>query len=120
MDYVNRILKPTIVVAMLTSFIGFSIWLRKYESLSEASFMVLVTLSAILSVLIPNLNQVKSFSISKGELVLQEMKETEASVKELAKAIVEVQETGNHGIMLESYDSEAHDMAIERLRKLAT
>lgn len=118
MNYLYRALKPIAVVLMLLGFIGLSIWLRGYASLSEASFMVLVTLSAILSVLLPNLNQVKSFSISKGELVLQEMKETEASVQELAKAIVEVQEAGNHGIMLESYDSEAHNAAIENLRRL--
>jgi hypothetical protein len=120
MNFLNKIIKPVCVVLMLLGFIILSIFLRDYASLSEASFMVLITLSSILGVLVPNLNNVKSFSISKGELVLQEMKETEASVKELAKAIIEVQEAGNHGIMLETYDGEAHDAAIENLRKLAT
>lgn len=117
---VQKILKPSLVLLMLASFIGASIWLRGYATLSESSFMVLITISSMLSLLLPNLNNIKSFSIIKGELVLQEMKETEASVKELAKAILDVTETGSHGLMLQSYDGEAHDKAIESLRKLTS
>ena len=117
---IKATIKPAVIIIIFFGLVSLSLWLKKYSNLSEASFMILVTLSAIFSILIPNLNQLKSFSIAKGELVLQEMRETETSVKELAKAILEVTETSSHGLMLESFDGEAQDRAVEQLRKLTT
>ncbi|MEL0630384.1 hypothetical protein [Psychromonas aquatilis] len=86
----TAIKKPIIVIVFFLVFGYLSLWLKSYSNLSEASFMVLITLSTILSILLPNMNQLKSFSIAKGELVLQEIKETETSVKALAEATLNV------------------------------
>ena len=89
---VNSIIKPILVVVIfLVCGIG-SVWLKGFLSLSEASFMVLLTLSTIFSILLPSLSQLKSFSITKGELILQEVKDSEAAVKDLAIATMDLVE----------------------------
>lgn len=124
MKKIARIIKATIApaISIITLFVGFkvSLWLKEYSNLSEASFMLVLIFFMLFSILLPRLNKFQSFSLVKGELVLQEMKETEASVKELAKAILEVIETSSHGIMIESFDSKAQNKAVEKLRKLTT
>ncbi len=46
------------------------------------------------------------------------MKETEASVKELGKAILAVVEASSHSIMLESFDEKVYTESVNRLKKL--
>jgi hypothetical protein len=79
-----------------------------------------VVISVVVGLFIQYSDSIQSVSLVKGELILKDMKETESSVKELAKAILEFTETSSHGLMLESFDSEANDKAVEKLRKLTT
>jgi len=77
-----------------------------------------MVISVLVGIFIQYSDSIQSFNLLKGELILKDIKETESSVKNLAKAILEVTETSSHGIMLESFDSEAKDKAVEKLRKL--
>ena len=117
--HVNENIKAIIVTAILFIMVSLSLWIKEYSNLSEPSLMVLITLSAIFSILIPNLNQLKSFSLVKGELILQEIKDTESSIKELAKALVDVTEASNHNLVLPSFDQEEQTKALEKLKKLS-
>lgn len=113
------LMKPVIVIALFILGIMCSLWLKSHEDLSEASLMVLVTLAAIFSILIPNLGQLKSFSITKGELILQEVKDSEAAVKELAIATLELVEASNDGsIVTEEFDSARYDKAVNTIKSL--
>lgn len=106
--------------ALIFSFIGIviAILLLFFDLIGEVSFISLVIISVLIGIFINYHDSIQSFNLLKGELILKDMKETESSVKELAKAILEVTEASNHSLMLESYDSEAHDKALEKLRKL--
>jgi len=106
--------------ALILSFIGIAIALLLlcFGFIGEVSFISLVIISVVIGIFINYHDSIQSFNLLKGELVLKDIKDTESSIKELAKAILEVTETSNHGLMLESYNSEAHDKAIEKLRKL--
>lgn len=106
--------------ALVLSFIGIAIALLLlcFDFIGEVSFISLVIISVLIGIFINYHDSIQSFNLLKGELILKDMKETESSVKELAKAILEVTEASNHSLMLESYDSEAHDKALEKLRKL--
>lgn len=121
----NRILtkkplmKPAVVITLFILGIMCSLWLKSGLDLSEASFMVLVIIAAIFSILIPNLGQLKSFSITKGELILQEVKDSEAAVKELAIATLELVEASSDGsIVTEDYDSSRYDNAVNTIKSL--
>ena len=124
MSKIKIIIKATVApaISIVTLVIGFkvSLWLKEYSNLSEPSFIIVLTFFMIFSILLPRINRLQSFSLTKGELVLQDIKETEASVKELAKAILEVTETSSHAIMRESFDREAKDNAVDKLRKLTS
>jgi len=111
---------PIIVIIALGIGFKVALWLKEYSNLSEPSFMIVLIFFMIFSILLPRLHRLQSFSLSKGELTLQGMKETETAVKELARAILEVTETSSHGLMLENFDSEAQKKAVEKLRKLTT
>ncbi|MDW5418716.1 hypothetical protein R6242_19290 [Iodobacter sp. CM08] len=95
-----------------------SIMLKIYGIISEPSFLTFTVLTVLIALFIAYSNKVQSISLLKGELILKDIKETEASIKELAKAILEVTETFQHGIMLESFDCEPQEKAVEKLRKL--
>jgi hypothetical protein len=114
-----KIIKPLIVVGIFAIAVICSLWLKTYASLSEASLMILITLSAIFSILLPNLNQLKSFSITKGELILREVQDSEAAVKKLAAATLELVEASNDGtIFKEDFDSERYQEAVEEIKSL--
>lgn len=118
---VKAIAKPTLVVAIFLIGIGGSLCLKTFLGLSEASFMVLVTLSFVFSILLPNLNQLKSFSITKGELILQEVKDSEAAVRELAIATVDLVEASNEfAIVTEEFDQDRYDKAVDKIRNLTS
>jgi uncharacterized membrane protein len=108
--------------ALILSFIIFAtaIILKCFGFIGDAAFISLVVISVLVGFIIQYFDSIQSFSLLKGELILKDIKETESSVKELAKAILEVTETSSHGLMLESFDSEAKDKAVEKLRKLTT
>ncbi|HEY0922075.1 hypothetical protein [Rheinheimera pacifica] len=115
------LIKPALVLVFLLTGIGGSAWLMSQLNLSEASFMVLVTLSAIFSILLPNLNQLKSFSITKGELILQEVKDSEAAIKELAIATADLVEAANEGsIVSHGFNQARYDQAVEKIRALTS
>lgn len=115
----KAIKRPVLVVTIFLIGIGGSLCLKKFVGLSEASFMVLVTISFIFSILLPNLNQLKSLSLTKGELILQEVKDSEAAVRELAIATVDLVEASSEfAIVTEEYDQDRYDKAVEKIRKL--
>ena len=111
--------------ALILSFVGIvlALLLLCFDFIGEVSFIPLVVISVVVGVFIQYSDSIQSFNLLKGELILKDIKETESSVKELAKAMLEVTETSSYGIMLEesfSFDSEAMDKAVEKLRKLTT
>ena len=108
--------------AIVFSFIGIggSLALKSSGLITEPSFLSLMVLSVLIGLFISYSDKVHSINLLKGELILKDIKETENSVNELAKAILEVTETSSHSLMLESYDSEANNKAVEKLRKLTT
>jgi hypothetical protein len=117
----NVLTKPAFVLVLFLIGVCGSVWLKSLLDLSEASFMVLVTLSAIFSILLPNLNQLKSFSITKGELILQEVKDSEAAIKELAIATVDLVEAANEGsLVTEEFDQERYDHTVENIKALTS
>lgn len=114
--------KPPKISALILSFAGIALAVLLLHSsfIGEVSFIALVVISVVVGIFIQYSDSIQSFNLIKGELILKDMKDTESSVKELAKAILEVTETSDHGLMLETFDREAHDKAIEKLRKLTT
>ena len=108
--------------ALILSFIGIALALLLlcFDLIGEASFILLVVICVIVGIFIQYSDSIQSFNLLKGELILKDIKETESSVKELAKAILEVTETSSHGLMAETFDSEAKNKAVEKLRKLTT
>lgn len=117
----KTLIKPTLVLALFMAGISGFVWLKNLLNLSEASFMGLITLSAIFSILLPNLNQLKSFSITKGELILQEVKDSEAAIKKLAIATVDLVEAANEGsIVTHEFDQERYDAAVEKIKALTS
>ena len=107
-----------IVSVFLFVALGGASALKIYSIISEPTFLSLIIVIFLIGLFISYSDKVKSINLAKGELILRDMQETEASVKELAKAILEVTEASNHGLMLQSYDGKAHELAIEKLRKL--
>lgn len=107
---------------LILSFIGviIAIILLCFSFIGESSFISLIVISVLIGVIAQYSDSIKSISLLKGELIIQDMKETESSVKELAKAVLEVIETSSHGIMAESFDSEAKNKAVEKLKKLTS
>lgn len=108
------------VIALLLSTGGIvgSVYLKHIGTISELSFLVLISISVLVGLFVCYSDRVSSINLKKGELILSEMKETESSVKELGRAVLEVTEALNHTRMLESFDSNAHKKAIEKLRGL--
>lgn len=116
---ISKIIKPIIVIGIFLIGVKCSLWLKSYAKLCEASLMVLITLSAIFAILLPNLNQLKSFSITKGELILQDIKDSEAAVKELAIATLELVEAISEGaLFLEKFDDTRYESAVKKIEFL--
>ncbi|EGR0311387.1 hypothetical protein VCSRO199_3527 [Vibrio cholerae] len=117
----KHIYKPASVVIVFVIMVYLSVWFRDSNALSEASLMVLITLSAIFSVLLPNMNNLKSFSITKGELILQEVKDSEEAIRELASATLELVESSPVPLLVEEeFDASRYNKAIEEVRSLTT
>ena len=111
--------RPIMVIVTLGISVYLSLSLKEFSNLSEASFMVLVTMSFIIAIVLPNMNQLKSFSLTKGELVLQEMKETESNIKALALATVELVESGTDGLLAtHHHDRERYERAKQTITGL--
>jgi hypothetical protein len=100
--------------------IGGSLALIVYGLIGEPYFLALLVLSAVIGLFVFYLDKVQSVNLLKGELILKDVKETHDSVKILAKYIVEVVETSDHAIMLESFDREAQKEALAKLKELAS
>ncbi|EOE4705287.1 hypothetical protein G6326_18555 [Vibrio cholerae] len=120
-EIMKHIYKPASVVIVFVIMVYLSVWFRDSNALSEASLMVLITLSAIFSVLLPNMNNLKSFSITKGELILQEVKDSEEAIRELASATLELVESSPVPLLVEEeFDASRYNKAIEEVRSLTT
>lgn len=106
--------------ALYFSLIGFAlaILLLIFKFIGETSFIILIGMSIISGIFILYPNKIQSMNLYKGEIILRDIQDTEKSIKELAKAILEVTEASSHSIMLESFDSEAYNEAVEKLRDL--
>lgn len=115
----KSIAKPVAVVLLLLTFTVGSVCLHLSLDLSEPSFMSLMIMSAIFSVLLPKFNELKSFFIAKGQLILQEIKVSEAAVKELAIATVDLVESANEcSIVTGAFDQERYDQAIAKIKAI--
>ncbi|HIH0456629.1 TPA: hypothetical protein ACYHOH_003199 [Vibrio cholerae] len=109
----RKLTKPFIVIAIFLIMLWCSVWFKSHYNLSEASLMVLVTLAAIFSVLLPNLNELKSFSLAKGELILQDVKDKEQAVNELASATLELIEASPVPLLVaEEFDRDRYSYAL--------
>jgi len=86
------VVKPIIVVITLLLGLYFSLLLNETSNLSEKSLMVLIILSVIFSILLPNLNRMESISLLKGELVLRKIEAKESAIKELAELTLDALE----------------------------
>ena len=90
-----------------------SFWLKSNGHISEPSFVLFVLCSVLLSLFI-------AYSHCVEELNFKEIKETEASIKELAAAIVELSEADDHAIMVETFDEERKRNAINNIKRFTT
>ena len=117
-----QLIKPVVVVILLGASGSTSFWLRDYAELSESSLMVLLTMSFILSILLPHLNQLKSFSIVKGEMILSEVEEKEKNIKKVALATAKVARVIEKEALILSPDGSPSEIiaAIEDLEKIAS
>lgn len=95
-----------------------SVSLKVYEIIGEPTLLVLLVASLLLGLFIAYADRVHSLKISEMELTLKEAKEVEASVRELARAILDVFESKSHGLMLESYDAKKAEDAMAELKRL--
>lgn len=95
-----------------------SIKLKSSNLISEPSFVLLLIGSVLIGLFIVYSNKIKVLDFYKGQLILREIKETETSVKELGKAILAVVEASSHSIMLESFDKDAYNDSVEKLKML--
>lgn len=97
-----------------------SVQLKISSNISEWSFDFFIIISIIVGLIIFFSDRVThfSFGLNNLEVTLEEMRETEASVKDLGKAILAVVEASSHSVMLESFDDKAYKESIARLKKL--
>ena len=98
-----------------------SVRLIEQKFIGEASFVALLCFTVLISLLLAFMWKVESFKASGAsiEVKLREIKEAEKSVKELSLAILDVMDAKDHGLMLESYDRQAYEQAVEKVKKLA-
>ena len=111
---------PRVIAAIILCAIGIlgSLHLKRSGDISEASFLLLVSLSVFVGIVIFLSDRITHFSVTKLEVTLEKMKETETSVKELGRAILSVEEAGSHRLMLESFDPKTYNESVEKLRGL--
>ncbi|PTO88814.1 hypothetical protein [Vibrio splendidus] len=116
----NEFVKPASVILVLLLTGGLSICLRNYLNLSEPSLMILLTMSFILSVLLPHFSRLQSFSIKRGELILAQVTEKEANVKQLASTTAKVARLLEKEALALSLDGNPSEIisAIEELEEL--
>lgn len=88
------------------------------KAMQDWTFAVTLAFSIAAFALISSIGDVLILRFWNLELKFKEIQETEASVKEIATAILDVIETQSHGLMLSSYDDKAANAAIEKLKKL--
>ena len=98
-----------------------SVKLIEMKFIGEVSFVALLCFTVLISLLVAFMWKVESFKASGAsiEVKLREIKEAEKSVKELSLAILDVMDAKDHGLMLESYDRQAYEQAVEKVKKLA-
>ncbi|MCK4469980.1 MAG: hypothetical protein KAU60_16715 [Desulfobacterales bacterium] len=108
------------IAAIFLTLIGISgsIILKSSNFISEPSFIILLFGCILVGLFIAYPDKVKMIDFRKGQLILKEIKETEISVKELGKAILAVVEASSHSIMLESYDEDAYNKSVKKLKML--
>jgi hypothetical protein len=119
----TKSIKAHIGAAIIFFIIGIcgSIMLIEMKFIGEVSFVALLCFTVLISLLVAFMWKVESFKASGAsiEVKLREIKEAEKSVKELSLAILDVMDAKDHGLMLETYDRQAYEQAVEKVKKLA-
>jgi hypothetical protein len=104
-------------VLALAGILG-SVGLKLSGAVSEPTLIVFVGFSLAVGLFVAYSDRIEYFSLKNLDLKLREIRQAEASVKEVAGTLLDVIEKKSHGLMLQSYDAKAADEAIERLKKL--
>jgi hypothetical protein len=109
-----------VIAAIILTTIGIvgSVKLKLSSVISEPTLVIFVAFSLVLGLVIAVIERIESFSLRSLGVKLREIRETEASIKELGKAIHDVFETKSFAIMDESYDADAADAAMAKLKTL--
>jgi hypothetical protein len=98
-----------------------TVLLKVYSMINELSFVTLILVSLLMGIVISVLEKLKSVDLRKGQIMLQDMKNTETSVKEVASATLDVIETSMAGtIRFAEFDSKKFQESVERLKKIST
>lgn len=111
-----------IIGAIIFTIAGVSVafGLKVYDHVGENNLCLLIVFFSGTGVLISFIDRFKDFTIGltgiKGTLA--QIEKTEASVKEVAGAMLEVIEAKSHALMLETYDEEKAQEAIDKLKQL--
>ena len=114
-------IKTITSIIILLGGVKFCLWLKSSENLSEPSFITLIAFFMILSIVIPFFNQIQSFSLFKGELILKEMKETETSIKNLGIAIYNAIDcSSKDSLSISSASRNDFQVAMKKLKELTT
>jgi hypothetical protein len=98
-----------------------SVKLIQFKIIGEVSFVTLIFFTVLISLLVAFMWKIESFKASGAaiEVKLRQIKEAEKSVKELSLAILDVMYAKDHSIMLSSYDRQAYEQAVEKVKRLA-
>ena len=94
-----------------------SLQLKSEGFVGEVSLVALLIASLVAGFIVFFRKNLKKASFSGG-IELQEIKDTEASVKQIAAAVLELAEADEDGIKLESWDEDRYQKAKESIRKL--
>lgn len=117
----NNSTKPTrYVIAAIVLLLGISgsYFLISNETIGEMSFLALVTLNVFTSLVIGFSNRINQMKLSQFEVKFNEIKETEASVKEVAGSLLEYIDTATESMVTDGFDQERYDHAREKVKEL--
>lgn len=115
---------PRVTGAMILSIIGIlgSVKLKVDGIVSEPSLVILIGFSLLVGIFIAYSNRIKELNFRELKLTLEEIKETEDAVRELAAAVFMVFTTRPPALQLSGmdWDKEKHQKALVKLAALAS
>ena len=98
-----------------------SVALKVFSVIGEISFVLFIITSLLIGLALYFSDKVKILDFRKGQLILQDIKETEQSVKKLSLLTLELMEVSNEGaVQWSNFDEEKFKEVADKLRKLAT